>query len=35
MTTRVTRIIVVDDHYVTRAGTIAILERDARFEVAG
>ncbi len=30
-----TRVIVVDDHYVTRAGTIAILERDARFEVAG
>lgn len=29
------RVIVVDDHYVTRAGTIAILERDARFEVAG
>ncbi len=35
MTTRVARIIVVDDHYVTRAGTIAILERDARFAVAG
>lgn len=30
-----TRVVVVDDHFVTRAGTIAIVQRDPRFEVVG
>lgn len=29
------RVVIVDDHFVTRMGTIAILRRDPRFEVVG
>jgi two-component system nitrate/nitrite response regulator NarL len=29
------RVVVVDDHYVTRTGTIAIVQRDPRYEIVG
>ncbi len=29
------RVVVVDDHFVTRTGTIAIVQRDPRYEIVG
>ncbi len=29
------RVVVVDDHFVTRTGTIAILQREPRYEIVG